>query len=157
MEDDLKLITEYELVLSSYLYHALTTFALRGIPSCITEHFKSLTSTLPKWPPFKNILGGVNLVNRHEDLLTWMGQQVESAESDDEAEKETDQTSRETPSQSDVPGQKVQSANIKQTWLEEGIERMTDTQGPREPRMTATNSVYSNGPDTSDAYFRAYE
>jgi hypothetical protein len=31
LERDLKLMMEYELVLSSYLYHALTNFALRGI------------------------------------------------------------------------------------------------------------------------------
>jgi hypothetical protein len=78
METDLKHMMEYELVLSSYLYHALTTFALRDIISSVTVNVKAILAKREgsTWPPFSTVLGGINLVNRREKIWHWMLVQV---------------------------------------------------------------------------------
>jgi hypothetical protein len=81
MKHELKDMKEYELVLCSYLYHALTSFTLR-VRSPISYHFKSTIAVSEAlcWPPFKNILGGTHLVTRYEKLLDWMEEQTRKVE-----------------------------------------------------------------------------
>ncbi|EPE32040.1 hypothetical protein GLAREA_12122 [Glarea lozoyensis ATCC 20868] len=79
MENDLRNMMEYELVLCSYLYHSLTTFALRAISSSsVASSIKSLIGRREgsTWPPFPAILGGIGLVNRRERIWQWMLEQV---------------------------------------------------------------------------------